>query len=58
MEFDKDWEEACPTREEAEEKLRTKAHYDEKLLRWVTGKAYHEGRVFYREVLVKEEDLS
>lgn len=51
-EFKADYEAAFPTREEAVADMERIAKYDSYLMRWVTGRNYHEGRVSYREVLV------
>lgn len=51
-----DFEQACPTREDAVAALAKVATYDECLLRWRTGKDYHGGEIVYREVLVAEKD--
>lgn len=50
-----DFEEACPTREEAVAALSKVARYDKRLMRWRTGKDYHGGEIVYREVLVSED---
>lgn len=50
-EFKPDYERAFPTRDEALEHMKTLATYDERLMRWVTGKSYHQGEVSYREAL-------
>lgn len=49
-----DWEAVCPTRDDAVAALRTVATYNERLMRWETGKDYHAGEIMYREALVTE----